>query len=110
MRTFPLMTIMAASLLRGLVWRARSFTRTAMSAYAFFAGDMRQVVQVMMGIALLLAVAPPGKAEDLPAVFERVKPSVVVVKAEGRDLAIRDGTSVLCAWGARVPRTEGSVN
>ena len=49
--------------------------------------------------AAILATTPASvEAEDLPQLFQRVSKSVVVVRAKGRDLLARDGTSVLVKY------------
>jgi serine protease Do len=50
-------------------------------------------------LALVVVAAPsPTEADDLPQLFQRVSKSVVVVRAKGRDLVVRDGGSVLVKY------------
>jgi S1-C subfamily serine protease len=60
---------------------------------------MRHVAMHRILTGAILAVgAVLVEAQDLPQVFQRVNPSVVVVRAKGRDLVARDGTSVLVKY------------
>src|SRR6266852_2994725 len=54
-------------------------------------------LRLLLLVAAILA-ASPVEAEDLPQLFQRVSKSVVVVRAKGRDLVARDGTSVLVKY------------
>ncbi len=50
-------------------------------------------------IGFLVPCAPsPGQAQSLPQLFQRVTPSVVVVRAKGRDLVAQSGGSVLVKY------------
>ena len=51
-----------------------------------------------LAAAIFAATVPSVEAEDLPQLFQRVSKSVVVVRAKGRDLAARDGASVLVKY------------
>ncbi len=51
-----------------------------------------------LAAVIFAATAPSVEAEDLPQLFQRVSKSVVVVRATGRDLAARDGASVLVKY------------
>jgi serine protease Do len=60
---------------------------------------MRHVAMHRILTGAILAVgAVLVEAQDLPQVFQRVNPSVVVVRAKGRDLVARDGASVLVKY------------
>src|SRR5262245_3969912 len=46
----------------------------------------------------VLAMPRATEADDLPQLFQRVNKSVVVVRAKGRDLIVREGISVLTSY------------
>ena len=61
--------------------------------------------RLVRGLGLLIAIAAlamsapsPGQAQSVPQVFQQVNPSVVVVRAKGRDLVARGGESVLVKY------------
>ena len=53
---------------------------------------------VVLTVAMIATTVVSVEAEDLPQLFQRVSKSVVVVRAKGRDLAVRDGGSVLVKY------------
>ena len=64
---------------------------------------MKQSLVLLLIAVALIAVAIvatpyPIEADGLPELFQRVSKSVVVVRARGRDLVVRDGGSVLVKY------------
>jgi len=78
---------------------------------------MKKLVAMMLGLALLPAVAPAVQAQNLDDLFRKVNPSVVVVKAKGRDVGAggifrftETGSGVLISAGGRVMTASHVVN
>src|SRR5437762_10339244 len=59
---------------------------------------IRLIRLLLLAATIVATTALPVEAEDLPQLFQRVSKSVVVVRAHGRDLVARDGTSVLAKY------------
>ena len=53
---------------------------------------------LLLAAVILLTTALSIDAQDLPQLFQRVNKSVVVVRAQGRNLTAREGTSVLVKY------------
>ena len=67
----------------------------------------------LLAVTMVAATAASIDAEDLPALFQRVSKSVVVVRAHGRHLMTHEGSSVLVKYneigsGALVTQTARS--
>ena len=59
---------------------------------------MTQSLMLLLLVLVVVAAPYPTEADGLPQLFQRVSKSVVVVRAKGRDLAVRDGGSVLVKY------------
>jgi S1-C subfamily serine protease len=55
-------------------------------------GAMKKVLVVILSAAMLPAFAPTARAQNLDDIFRKVNPSVVVVRAKGRDVSARGVT------------------
>ena len=78
---------------------------------------MKKLVAGMLGLAILPAFAAAAQAQNLDDLFRRVNPSVVVVKAKGRDVGAggifrftETGSGVLISAGGRVMTASHVVN
>ena len=78
---------------------------------------MKRLLSVLLAAAVLPALAPPAQAQNLDDLFRKVNPSVVVVKAKGRDVGAggiirftETGSGVLISAGGRVMTASHVVN
>ena len=78
---------------------------------------MKTLFAVILAAAVLPALAPAAQAQSLEEVFRRVNPSVVVVRAKGRDVSAggvtrfnETGSGVLVSSGGRVMTASHVVN
>jgi len=78
---------------------------------------MKKLVAVIVGVAVLPTFAPVAQAQGLEEVFRQVNPSVVVVRAKGRDVGAggiirftETGSGVLISAGGRVMTAAHVVN
>ena len=78
---------------------------------------MNKLLAVVLAAAVLPALAPAAQAQSLEEVFRKVNPSVVVVRAKGRDVSAggvtrfnETGSGVLVSAGGRVMTASHVVN
>jgi S1-C subfamily serine protease len=78
---------------------------------------MKMLVAVSVGVAVLAAFVPVAQAQSLEEVFRQVNPSVVVVRAKGRDVGAggifrftETGSGVLISDSGRVMTAAHVVN
>jgi serine protease Do len=78
---------------------------------------MKRLLSVLLAAAVLPALAPPAEAQNLDELFRKVNPSVVVVRAKGRDVGAggmfrftETGSGVLISAGGRVMTASHVVN
>jgi S1-C subfamily serine protease len=78
---------------------------------------MKKLVAVIVGVAVRPAFAPVAQAQGLDEVFRQVNPSVVVVRAKGRDVGAggiirftETGSGVLISAGGRVMTAAHVIN
>ena len=78
---------------------------------------MKRLLSVLLAAAVLPALAPPAQAQNLDDLFRKVNPSVVVVKAKGRDVGAggifrftETGSGVLISDSGRVMTASHVVN
>src|SRR2546428_13060574 len=78
---------------------------------------MKKVLAVILAAAVLPAFAPAAQAQNLDDIFRKVNPSVVVVRAKGRDVSAagvtrfnETGSGVLVSGGGRVMTAAHVVN
>ena len=78
---------------------------------------MRKVLAMLLSAAVLPAVAPAAQAQNLDDIFRKVNPSVVVIRAKGRDVGAggvtrfnETGSGVLISDSGRVMTAAHVVN
>jgi len=78
---------------------------------------MKRLLSVLLAAAVLPALAPPAQAQNLDEIFRKVNPSVVVVRAKGRDVGAggifrftETGSGVLMSDSGRVMTAAHVVN
>jgi len=78
---------------------------------------MKKLLAVMLAAAVLPALAPAAQAQNLDEIFRKVNPSVVVVRAKGRDVSSggvtrfnETGSGVLVSSDGRVMTASHVVN
>lgn len=78
---------------------------------------MKKLLAVMLAVAVLPALTPAARAQNLDDLFRKVNPSVVVVRAKGRDVSAggvtsfnETGSGVLISSDGRVMTASHVVN
>ena len=78
---------------------------------------MKKVLAVILAAAVLPVFAPAARAQNLDEIFRKVNPSVVVVRAKGRDVTAagitrftETGSGVLISNSGRVMTAAHVVN
>jgi len=63
---------------------------------------MRRMVATVLGLVGLLWLPDPGRAQSVGEVFKKVAPSVVVIRARGRDISASSGLTSFSETGSGV--------